>query len=251
MSRWTWARASCRGTSHVRQGTRKQDAFSCVVAKLSTLIVVVSDGAGSASHGGEGASVAARHIARHAAEYVNRTGSLPHDSEIWFWTDEVRDLLAVASTRRGTDRKNFAATLVGIISTGDQTIVFHIGDGAAVARNKDTKKWETLSWPEQGEYASTTFFITDEPSVRLRIEKREMGVDAVAVFSDGIERLALSFSQGTPHAPFFEAMIKPLDESSAIGCDLVLSRKLHSYLDSSAVNDRTDDDKTLILAVLK
>jgi Protein phosphatase 2C len=251
LPRWTWARASCRGTSHVKQGTRRQDVVSCLGADPQTLIAVVSDGAGSASHGGEGASIAARTIVRRAADHLRGTGELPRDDMIWSWTDDIRDQLARASEARALERRSFAATLVGVITRGSETVVFHIGDGAAVGRNAESCSWEALSWPEHGEYASTTFFLTDDPGVRLRIARPLALLDAVAVFSDGIERLALSFTEAKPHAPFFNGMVKPVEQSEVAGCDQALSIKLAAYLDSPVVNDRTDDDKSLVIAALR
>lgn len=251
MPAWNWARASCRGVSHVKQGTRRQDALSCLSATPSTLIAVVADGAGSTSHGGEGASVTVRTIMCRALAHVRSTNCIPDDDAIWAWTDEVRDRLARAAAERSIDRKAFAATLVGVISTGESTVVFHVGDGAAVGRNPATGAWEALSWPEHGEYASTTYFMTDDPGIRLRIRRIETTLNAVVVFSDGIERLALSFADSAPHEPFFKGIVKAVEDSNATGCDLELSQKLARYLDSPLINERTDDDKSLIIAVLK
>jgi hypothetical protein len=50
-----------------------------------------------------------------------------------------------------------------------------------------------------------------------------------------------------PHARFFEPMIRPVDQSPERGKLKQLSLALGQYLDSSAVCDRTDDDKTLVL----
>jgi Protein phosphatase 2C len=251
MPQWTWARASCRGLSHIVQGTRRQDALSCLAANAQTLIAIVSDGAGSTSHGGEGASIATRIFARSAVHHMRNSPTLPDDEMIWTWIDDIRDQLARASLLRSVERKNFAATLVGVISTADKSLIIHIGDGAVVGRNKETGIWEALSWPEHGEYASTTFFITDDPKVRLRISRSERCIDGLAVFSDGIERIALSFAERVPHAPFFNGIFKPVEQSTASGCDLGLSHKLVSYLASAAINERTDDDKSLIIAAFK
>jgi hypothetical protein len=72
-------------------------------------------------------------------------------------------------------------------------------------------------------------------------------IDQIAVFSDGIERLALEFSSKTAHGPFFESMFAPMRDASP-GRDRPLSRALQRFLDGPTVCDRTDDDKTLILA---
>jgi len=83
------------------------------------------------------------------------------------------------------------------------------------------------------------------PSVR----PRHTPLDRLAVMTDGIERLALDFAAFVPHSPFFEGVSKPVAASGIGGADSDLSRKLAAYLASDAVNARTDDDKTLILAV--
>ncbi|MGC8000370.1 protein phosphatase 2C domain-containing protein, partial [Salmonella enterica] len=64
----------------------------------------------------------------------------------------------------------------------------------------------------------------------------------------GIERLVLDFGQRAAHAPFFERMIAPVAGAASSGRNTNLCQALGSYLDSEAVNARTDDDKTLILA---
>ena len=72
--------------------------------------------------------------------------------------------------------------------------------------------------------------------------------ESLAVFTDGIERLVLDFADLTPHEPFFSSMIIPVERSEKGGRLSGLSQSLHAFLDSDKVNDRTDDDKTLILA---
>jgi serine/threonine protein phosphatase PrpC len=251
MPEWTWARAKCRGVSHIKTDVRCQDAVTCLAPTPGSLVAVVCDGAGSAAFGGEGASLTCRSIARKAADHLRAKNELPDDELLWSWTDEVREKLSRASANLDVGRKSFAATLVATIVTPTSYVALHIGDGAIVCRDSETGKWQTVSWPQHGDYASTTYFITDEPKIRMRITRQERNFDALAVFSDGIERLALSFSKTEPHGPFFDSMFRAVGASKVKGCDLDLSRKLASFLDSSQINARTDDDKSLILAVLK
>jgi hypothetical protein len=251
MPEWTWARAKCRGVSHIKTEVRCQDAVTCLAPTPGSLVAVVCDGAGSAAFGGEGASLTCRSIARKAADHLRAKNELPNDELLWSWTDEVREKLSRASAKLDVGRKSFAATLVATIVTPSSYVSLHIGDGGIVGRNTVSGNWQTVSWPEHGQYASTTYFITDEPQVRMRVTRQERNFDALAIFSDGIERLALSFSKTEPHGPFFDSMFRAVGASKAKGCDLDLSRKLAGFLDSPAINSRTDDDKSLILAVLK
>jgi hypothetical protein len=249
MASWTWAAASRRGTSHERTGTNRQDAFRVIVGNdRRTLIAVTCDGAGSVSHGGEGANIAARTFSNCAKAALGSKGRQPDDATIWGWIDLARDRIAAVAERLGLTPRDFATTVVMAISNGRSTLVVHIGDGAVVGRDKRSGEWESLSWPAHGEYASTTFFLTDDRDVRAQITRLDKPIDRLAIFTDGVERLALDFAIGKPHTPFFAGVSEPVARSVSKGCDTPLSKKLGDYLSSAAVNERTDDDKTLILA---
>jgi hypothetical protein len=139
--------------------------------------------------------------------------------------------------------------MICAVSDGADTIVAHIGDGCAVAQDAVTQEWIALTWPTHGEYASTTYFVTDDPQPQLVIHRHNRSFSALIAFTDGMERLALDLTARKPHAPFFQGIVAPVLASQAQGRDPVLSIQLKSYLDSAAVNARTDDDKTLIVAV--
>lgn len=151
----------------------------------------------------------------------------------------------MAADRLGKTRRAFASTLVMLAATKDGVVTAHIGDGAVVARTADA--WETLSPPENGEYASMTFFVTDDPAPRLRIARFAGTHTGFAVFSDGIENLALDHRTDAPHEPFFKTMLAPLDKADEDGKSAKLSTALAAFLNGSRVCDKTDDDKTLLL----
>jgi serine/threonine protein phosphatase PrpC len=177
--------------------------------------------------------------------WLTPSQDLPSDEQIMGWLDELRDQLANAATKRGVARREFAATLIMLLVKGSQFLALQIGDSALVARRAGT--WEAICWPENGEFASTTYFVTDDPEVRLRTARLPLEHDAFALFSDGIENLALDHQAVQPHARFFEPMIRPIDQSQEAGKLTKLSLALGQYLDSPAVCNRTDDDKTLVL----
>lgn len=209
------------------------------------LAAVVSDGAGSASFSRHGAALVCRSIVSGARSHFAISDDAPGDDVIWSWIDDARDRIAWAASKRGTPARQFAATLVCVLASETETTILHIGDGAAVLKLPDN--WIAASWPEAGEYASTTYFVTDDPTPRLRITRLVEDVNAIAVLSDGIERLVLDFRAKSPHSPFFEGLIRAVLAGGVAHND-PLSADLKSYLDSDAVNERTDDDKSLIVA---
>jgi hypothetical protein len=226
---WTWAGASIRGTSHERSGTPCQDAHKCA-AVGETLIAIVADGAGSAEFGGQGAKLICRSLLQQATDHYSRNEDAPSDEVLWTWIDSARDRIALAAERRAALPRAFASTLVLVLAGSAATTVVHVGDGAAALRMCGEVSWLVPSWPAHGEYASTTFFLTDDPAPRVRIERLDTVADALVLFTDGLERLALSFSDCSPYRPFFDNICKPLVASTVLGRDASLVGQLSSYL---------------------
>ena len=70
-------------------------------------------------------------------------------------------------------------------------------------------------------------------------------MDELALLTDGLQMLALRFADKSVHGPFFLPMFQALRAAESASA---LQTPLRDFLNSPAVNRRTDDDKTLILA---
>jgi hypothetical protein len=250
---WSWIGASSTGTSHLANGSGCDDAAACVETYSEengpTLICVVSDGAGSASLSRIGSHIVVRGFCRSALAFV-RAGRRPRDLDrevAGNWLDDVRDRIEGASLREGMPRRSFAATLIGCIIQADSLAVLHVGDGACALRLRSEQGWHVPSWPAQGEFASTTNFVTDDPEPCANVAYVGGDIAEVALFTDGLERLALNFAEKKAFAPFLTSMFRAMSTQSP-GRNKQLSQELRSFLESPAVTQRTDDDKTLILA---
>jgi hypothetical protein len=163
------------------------------------------------------------------------------------WLDEVRDRIFGAAEKLGCGPRDFAATLVACLVTPERAVFIHVGDGAAVFRLADASDWRIGSWPSHGEYASTTYFVTDDPEPRVTISHVEGSVQEISLFTDGIERLVLEFSNQSAHAPFFNKVFAAFN-GGHFGRDRVISKQIKHLLESQSVCEKTDDDKTLFLA---
>ncbi|MFC3118300.1 PP2C family serine/threonine-protein phosphatase [Jhaorihella thermophila] len=212
---------------------------------MVSFFAVVSDGAGSAKFGAFGAWLICRFLSVRFREWVRANPDLPSDEVLADWIDELRDRISAIATQRESTPRQFAATLAAIVVTPDEAVTLHIGDSAVVGR-KGTE-WDVLCWPENGEYASTTYFVTDDPEPRLNISRHPREHDAFALFSDGVGDLALSHLEQNAHPRFFDPMFRPVDAAPGEGRLIELSAKLATYLAGPSVCERTDDDKTLIL----
>jgi hypothetical protein len=249
---WTWASARSTGTAHLIAGKGCDDFASCieVSSRLGpVLVAAASDGAGSARYSAIGSWISVRVFTETAVRYLGGLGSLQSITAemVNDWLDEIRERIILAARRNDTVPREFAATLVATLVSRNDAFFIHVGDGASVFRAGDSTEWTVPTWPAQGEFAATTYFVTDDPVPSVQHAYVEKSITEVAVFSDGLERLALDFSKRTAHAPFFDTFFKPLQNGGA-GRNRKLSRDLKHFLDGPTVCSKTDDDKTLILA---
>ena len=253
MSTWRWAGARSIGTSHFRSGLPCQDYAACTEFEApagNVLAAIVSDGAGTASHAEAGARLVCSSFLRCAKAHVAQGLALEDldDQVIMDWMDVVRDRIGAFAASVGVTPRDCAATLVSVLAGPRSAVVIHVGDGAAVVREEGSEDWIVPSWPFHGEYASMTTFVTDDPALKLRVTRLPARLDRLAVLTDGLERLVLDHASQTAHRPFFDRFTAPVAASAVEGHDRTLTQLLRTYLDSPAVCDRTDDDKTLILA---
>jgi Protein phosphatase 2C len=249
---WRWAGACSIGTSHTKANLECQDRAACVNVKTSSgsaIVAVVSDGAGSALKATQGASIVCLEFHRRASAYFRSGGAIADISVSLTadWIDSIRERIYVTATSANLKPRDYAATLVALIANDRQSVVVHIGDGAAVVRKRETQEWSVPSWPFQGEYASTTRFVTDDPLARFELVHLDASIDRFAVFSDGMENLVLDRREKSAPAALFERLFQPLVIWDGVGRSRHLSRHLRNYLGSEKVCAATDDDKALIL----
>lgn len=254
MSGWRIAAASAIGTSHIKQGTVCQDSHACRVfedgAGRHVAVFVVSDGAGSAARAEEGSDIACRTIVE-AVEVLLANGgqvaAIDADTAR-SWVEMVQSAITFRADEAGAVPRDYACTLLVAVVAEDAAIFIQVGDGAMVVAD-EAGEWSWVHWPQRGDYANTTYFVTDASATdQMAFDLVERRVDEVAVFTDGIEALVLHYASKTVHAPFFDKMFVPVRGLEAEGVDQGLSAGLERYLASPTVCERTDDDKTLVLA---
>jgi hypothetical protein len=246
---WKLLYASVAGTSHERRLEPCQDyalARAVSTDNGEVLVITCADGAGSRAHSSIGSKLACIHFLRLASASIENGLPLNRvDAQVILqWHETVRGYLSLEAALMNCSLKDFGCTLLTAI-VGDGVAAFsQIGDGAIVLRDSD--RFEYVFWPQSGEYANTTYFLTDENYLtQIATEIREAQIDEIAMLTDGLQSLALHYATRTVHAPFFEPLFRSLRESSSPD---LLETPFRQFLNSSLLNSRTDDDKTLILA---
>lgn len=254
---WTWAGAKGIGTAHMQVGLPCQDAYACHIATPSpeteVLIAALADGAGSAERAEVGARLATSIFVDVVREHLEEGGaSASQASElIRMGADAARGALAAVARHEDREIQDFATTLVVAILHADGGAVGQVGDGGVVAAEGADRFWRPVLWPEHGEYVNTTSFLTDTDALeQLRVESLQSPVASVCLFSDGLERLVLDFRAHTAHAPFFDSLFKSFDDGPKAGQAVAVSCDLTALLASENINQRTDDDKSILCATL-
>jgi len=252
---WVWAGARATGTSHLKQDLPCQDSFACRVRQARdgrpVLVAALADGAGSADRAEVGSALATSHFVGIVCDAFDGGASLDDFAAIL--RHAIQQTRLALHLKAGHDDRapdDYASTFLAVILSPGGGAVGQIGDGAAVISDA-AGRWLPVHWPDHGEYANTTSFLTQTDALdMLRVASFDAPVKRLALFSDGLERLLLDFQNRTAHAPFFDRIFSRLTPPNGLGHCAELSESLSTLLASDRVNARTDDDKSLLCAAL-
>jgi hypothetical protein len=238
---WTVIGAAVRGVSHIRDDKPRQDAVDWWQDD-GLLIAACADGAGSAprSHEGSNAAVGAA-VAR--ARRADPPSPAARDACVLgrqcmrAARAEVRRVAAEANARPSL----FATTLTLCVATHDTICLTQIGDGVTCVRTRDGVF--SPFPPQRGAYANETTFITAGrrlPRIMLA-SYAASEVDGFCLSSDGLKMIITKNARtGEPFEPFFADVFRFASHGGH-------SEGLATFLEK--VEDRTEDDKSLIVAV--
>lgn len=208
------------------------------------MLVAIADGAGSAKLSHVGSTEATRHLLSVVRQAQPKCKEVTQ-AQAREWMQEVLTHLASVAEREGTPISQLACTLLLGIVAKDGAVFVQIGDGGWVVQMMEDAI-RPATWPQNGEFANITTFITTEAALdTLQFVRLEGKVSGFAGFTDGLQTLALNFGTRQAHAPFFKPMF---DAIRACGDETELIAPLRGFLSSESVTSRTDDDKTLVLA---
>lgn len=250
---WRAAHASAIGTAHVSQNTECQDRFACRVVRAhddDVLVAVVADGAGSTTDGQIGAEIACAAFVDEVADFLSaKDASVASLNEEFGrrWIEYCRVKIAAKATEDAKEIRDYASTFVAAVVGRDAAVFYQIGDGGSVfSTTGEPGSYEFAIEPQETEYVNVTEFLTDETAAaNLRFRSIGEKIEDLILFSDGIFAVAVDYQNNRPHEPFLGPMIAPLRHGVAPDG---LNEKLEAFLSSPKINEKTDDDKTIVLA---
>lgn len=248
---WHVVGASVTGTSHLKTGRECEDDHAVGKRADGTLVLAVADGAGSAARAAEGSACAVDTVLTclgAGSPGARQVSPLPSTQDSWLRLlqgvlQRVRAALEGLVNESGA-LGDVSTTLLCCLISDQWLVGMQVGDGALVIRRADGRL-EAVTAPDHGEYVNQTTFVTsaDYLARAQYFVQSAAGITGLALFTDGLERLALDMQTHQPHTPFFRPLFRFAAATDASTDDLV------QFLSSDRVNERSDDDKTLVLAV--
>ena len=226
------------GESHERTSGVSEDHVRVGQVSADTLFVALADGAGSKRRGGDGAFFATAAALKAATELLR--DDRPNELLLKLIAAAARSALEEMSVEASCSIDDFACTLLLVALTSSFVVAVQIGDGAVVIGDETIR---LLTTPMHGAVSNATFFLTDSDWMdQLQFAVEHQRVDAVAMFSDGIE--AQCISRNKPHLPFFEPLFRMLRSESLVA----VGSRLRELFESSEIRRLSDDDITFVLA---
>lgn len=247
---WRVTSCSVQGSSHIKSDLPCQDYSEWQSPKGEVLIAAVADGAGSASESLRGAGIACKTAIALLEQSPERLDGLSEDGckeLISKAFAAARSALVNEADIAKLPLRELACTLILLIATRSWAIAGQVGDGAALVMD-ETGQMQNLTRPAETEYLNQTTFLTAEDALQaLQVETYSGAVQSVAMFTDGLQMLALKMPDAKPHTPFFTPLFKFLNSEAD---DVVRMEQVQKFLASPRITQRADDDLTLLLASL-
>ncbi len=228
-----------------------QDASFCLTLP-EAVFLAVADGAGSALLSDVGAQLAAK-TAGEALGLLSQGHGLPPEDEaledlLRRAAFAAKEAVQIEASAREHPSRDLASTLLLVAAESGRVAALQIGDGAVVLESRDHELF-SLTKPETGEFINeTTFLTSDNAASAAQVRTWRGDVSHIAVFSDGLQLLALQMPHWAPFRGFFAPIFRFLEDC---GDRVTAERELQQSLSSPRISAKTDDDLTLVIASLR
>jgi hypothetical protein len=238
------------GSIHEQFEIPCQDACASQILSEHS-IIAVSDGLGSAKKSEIGAKEAVETAVQtwETIIYGKNGEEINYEQVLKEIISSSRKALEKRAKEDKCDLDDLACTLIVALGYKDNLYIAHIGDGAVVA--KSDQELLIASEPGESEYINEVVPLTSKNwKSHLRVTKKIPDIECAAIFTDGCQRASLLKTQFglQPYDQFFNPLFNYAQKLE----DLYEGEEqIRKFLASQKMNDTSDDDKTLLILVLK
>jgi len=250
---WQYTGLSVIGTGHLKSNKPCQDSHDLKVINR-WIILAVADGAGSAEHSDSGSKIAIEQSMKTLESELVNIGdndtceSFLKNSLLKSASNAHKALLEYSDNNK-IELKSLATTLLLTIANDSYIAGCQIGDGLIVYSQDFDGLPLLLIKPMHGEYINQTEFITDKKYMeKIQVVVKSLSVACISLSSDGLENLAYIYKTKEAHPPFFKPLFNFVYKTD--NSDKRIAQ-LKGFLESDQVCCKTDDDKTLLIAIRK
>jgi hypothetical protein len=156
----------------------------------------------------------------------------------------AREFVLRSASDFGVPAREFASTLLVAAVTPTQVVVAQLGDGIVVVGTGQDLR---LAVSVEQELLNVTDFLVDSDAMEkvLRWSGPSNDVNSIAVSTDGLVPVLMDQRRNIPHPPMFGMLFSSMHTAED---ETEVTEQLHAFIRSEQVCQRTDDDKTLVLA---
>ncbi|EKD08045.1 protein phosphatase 2C domain-containing protein [Limnospira fusiformis KN01] len=250
-----WQAIGCSeiGSSHIKTGTPCQDFCDYkIISNNQVTIGAVSDGMGSAAHSDLGAKIAVQTTLNCLNQRDWLNNSINESQAQVFFEKLLKTVVTEIQTvakKEGYSVRDMACTLLAFIATPNLLVAMQCGDGLIVIRPHSSQNYHLIFQPQKGEYANEYVPITSASAYQyMQVKVIAEPIDFICAATDGIEHISLIKSkQWKAYDKFFEPVETQIMRSHKTEAEK--KNIVSDWLKSDDINQRTDDDKTVLLCI--
>jgi serine/threonine protein phosphatase PrpC len=247
---WQVVAKSVIGVSHIKKEKPCQDYCDYSLEEDNQVIIgAVSDGLGSKRHSDIGSKIAVSSAIKFLRQKkVWELGSYESGLKIAF-EEAFQNILHKLGEEAHTSNysiEELACTLIMFVATPKWLAAIQIGDGQIVVGSSKTQ-YILLFKPKKDGYVNETDSVTDENALQLmKFSLSHVSYEFICAATDGIENISISKNKTwEPFSKFFDGLLDLISSSNKSLPEK--EKEVEDFLNRQDINEKTDDDKTLLL----
>jgi hypothetical protein len=259
---WKAISRSAIGTSHEDRGLPCQD-YGSYRSFPDLIIGAVADGAGYAKYAEVGAKLAVETTIAHLTttetalqqqgfSWQKMRSPLGETHAHHLFVSSCKQVMTEFEKQailKNCDPKELACTLIAFVATPYWVAAMQIGDGFLAMRFAGEKEYQLAFKPNRGEYVNQTDFVTSANALSvMQVKVFPRSPQFLCAATDAMETVAIVLKDWYPSPGFFGVLEQYMQESDRPEPE---DSYLVNLLNSKELNQRTNDDKTLLLCLHK